>query len=100
MKDWDGTERREALLLAEHIAAQQKKVEVSLATLIIGFATLAIMHIGTIWALIIVSGNLAHSNELQEEFRTQLRCFVVRTVQGTAGPDVLNDCGFLTIGGR
>lgn len=96
MNPWDGHERRETVILNERL--HTKTVEVPAGALIAGFIILGVLVAGVIWALIIHSGNQMNAADADVVFRDQLRCFVIRTVQGTPAPEVLDRCGFLTTG--
>lgn len=97
---WDGTtERREVVLLSEQLQPPGKSVEVPLAAVIVGFASLALFQLAALVSLIIVASDVRDANGQAQEFREQLSCFVVRTSQGRPPPDVLDDCGFLVVAG-
>lgn len=96
--DWDGNERREAQRLAQDL--RTRTVEVPLAAVIVGFASIALMNLAALWGLVIVSGNITDESVQQDRFREQLTCFVIGITQGKPGGELLQSCNFLTIGGR
>lgn len=96
MNPWDGHERRETVILNERLST--RTVEVPAAAIVAGFAIMAVLLAGVIWALLVHSGNQADAAADEVIFRDQLRCFVIRTVQGVPAPEVLDRCGFLTTG--
>lgn len=96
---WDGHERREAVLLADKLTPTHRTVEVPLMAVIIGFTTLALLSVGHMWAIILHSNNQHRAAAAAGEFRTQLSCFVIKISQGTPGPEILDECGFLVVRG-
>lgn len=96
--NWDGLERRETVILNERLST--KTVEVPAGAIVAGFVIMAVLLCGVIWALLIHAGNQSDAAAQDVVFRDQLRCFVIRTVQGTPAPEVLDRCGFLTTGAK
>lgn len=76
----------------------KRTVEVPLVTMIVGFASLALINIASIWGLVILSNGQADENDRQQKFREQLSCFVIGITQAKPGADLLQSCDFLVIG--
>lgn len=102
MTDWDGIERREAAILAEHLATATAKqsVEAPIVIVLVGFAAVLLLQVASLWGHGVIAGAARHEDEKQEEFRRQIACFIIKASQGKQGPDLLTDCGFLTLGAK
>jgi len=97
---WDGHERRMPTPPpATNGASTRPTVEVPATAVVAALAGIALLLAGVLWALIIHSGNQKAAGQDAREFRQQLSCFVIRVSQGTPGPETLERCGFLSVGG-
>jgi hypothetical protein len=93
--DWDGTERRAAMLADDRTRANNgSTVEVPAALVIIGFVCVVLLQLGALVQHALIAND--HQNDAQ--FRHQITCFVIGTVQGKAGTDLLTNCDFLKLG--
>lgn len=94
MNDWDGSERRTALILADELKPKRETVEAPVVLVLVGFAAVFLMQAVSIWS----HGVILQNQRRDEQFRRQISCFVVHTAQGETGTGVLTACGFLDLG--
>lgn len=93
--NWDGSERRTAMLADERTrAANGNTVEVPAALVIVGFVAVVLLQLGALVQHALISND--HKND--EQFRHQITCFVIGSVQGKTGTDLLASCDFLNLG--
>ena len=98
--DWDGLERRATVLADERTRANGQTVEVPLAVVIVGFATLALLQIAALWGHAVLSDHIDTEARRSKQVDSSLTCYVVKVTQGqAAGPAILIDCGFLNAPG-
>lgn len=93
--EWDGVERRSAMLADERTRANGQGIEAPTVIVVVGFVAVLLLQAGAL----IQHALLAHEHAEAERFRKQITCFVVSTVQGKSGTDLLATCDFLKIGG-
>jgi hypothetical protein len=85
------------------IADQQTKgegstVEVSLYIVIAGFLILALLQMGSLVGHARLAADQRHERDAAANARREISCFVIGSVQGKQGPDLLQTCGFLKLG--
>jgi len=93
MTDWDGTERRSAVILAEELRPRST-VDAPVIMVLVGFAAMLLLQAAAIWS----HGVILQNQRETEEFRRQITCFIVHNAQGDTGTNVLTTCGFLNLG--
>lgn len=98
--DWDGMERREALIVAESLKPKRETVEAPIVIVLVGFAAILLMQAVSLWGHGVILDHHDQEAAREAEFRRQLNCFVVKYSQGAQGIDVLSACGFLSGVGR
>jgi hypothetical protein len=98
--DWDGTERRAAVLAVEQAKGNGKTVEIPTTIVLVGFVVVAIRQCAAILGHTVLAREQKQEHLEAQEARRQITCFVVGITQGKPGPDLLSECGFLRIGGR
>lgn len=94
MTDWDGLERRSALILAEELKPKRETVEAPVVIVLVGFAAALLMQAAAIWS----HGVIIQNQHRNEEYNQKFACYVVHTAQGESGTGVLTACGFLNLG--
>lgn len=99
MTDWDGSERRAAMLAAGQAHGTGRAVEIPSTILIVGFVVLALLQVGALWGHSVMSRTMENESVEARAARRQLSCFVVGITQGKQGSDLLTECGFIRIGG-
>lgn len=95
---WDGTERRQTQMALEQVKGNGHPINIPLVGLIVAGTIMVMFELGALLGHALLSGHLDAENRQAQAFREQLTCYIVKITQGTPGPDVLTDCGFLTVG--
>jgi len=93
MTDWDGTERRTAVILADELKPKNT-VDAPIVLVLIGFAAVMLMQAAAIWG----HGEMLRDHRENREQNQRFSCYVVHTSQGEAPTAALTACGFLNLG--
>lgn len=97
---WNGPERRAVQLADETSRSNGPTIDIPTVVLVVGFVAVVLLQLGALWG----HGVLDHHGEDEAKRSAKvdesLTCYVVKLAQGTAGPDALSDCGFLTVATR
>lgn len=95
MMDWDGTERRATVTLAEELQPKNT-VNAPLVLVLVGFAAILIMQSAAIWQHGVLTGLMRDGAARDRQFS----CYIVHTSQGETPTAALTACGFLNLGTR
>jgi hypothetical protein len=98
--EWDGKERREAVLADERTRANGATVEVPVTVVIVGFVAVVLLQLAALAGHALLSNHQDSEFREAREARQQIGCFVIGITQGKAGQELLTDCGFLNVGGN
>lgn len=93
--DWDGSERRVPVLLAEQLQPKNT-LNAPLVLVLVGFAALLLMQAASMWSHGLLLGNQRDATERDRQFA----CYIVHTSQGETATSALTACGFLDLGGK
>lgn len=93
---WDGTERRETVIADERTKGNGKTVEAPAYLIVVGFVLVIALQAAALYGHAHLAAGQADAAEADE----RVACFVVGSVQGKPGTDLLTSCGFVKIGGK